>query len=62
MNNSKEELGIDISRDAAALFDSVGGISQHACAFVIGTGIGRLLIGCLTIGLAVAMLLSRSTT
>jgi DNA polymerase-3 subunit alpha len=32
-----DELGIDIHQDAAAIFDQVGGVSQHACAFVIGT-------------------------
>jgi DNA polymerase III subunit alpha len=33
----QEELGIDLYGNAAAVFDSLGGISQHACAFVIGT-------------------------
>jgi DNA polymerase-3 subunit alpha len=33
----KEELGIDIHQDAAAVFDSIGGVSQHACALAIGT-------------------------
>ena len=32
-----EELGIDLYDNAAAVFDSLGSISQHACAFVIGT-------------------------
>lgn len=32
-----EELGIDIYKDAAAVFDQVGGVSQHACAFALGT-------------------------
>lgn len=32
-----EELGIDIHEDASAIFDTIGGVSQHACALVIGT-------------------------
>jgi DNA polymerase-3 subunit alpha len=32
-----DELGIDIYKDAAAIFDQVGGVSQHACAFALGT-------------------------
>ena len=32
-----EEFGTDIHGDAAAIFDTIGGVSQHACAFVIGT-------------------------
>jgi DNA polymerase-3 subunit alpha len=33
----REELGIDLHEDASAIFDTIGGVSQHACAFVIGT-------------------------
>lgn len=33
----KEELGLDLHEDASAIFDSIGGVSQHACAFAIGT-------------------------
>jgi len=33
----KEELGIDIHADATAMFDAIGGVSQHACAFALGT-------------------------
>jgi len=33
----KDELGIDIYKDAAAIFDQIGGVSQHACAFALGT-------------------------
>lgn len=33
----QEELGIDLYGNASAVFDSLGSISQHACAFVIGT-------------------------
>jgi DNA polymerase-3 subunit alpha len=33
----REELGMDIHADASAVFDSIGGVSQHACAFVLGT-------------------------
>lgn len=32
-----DELGIDIYKNAAAIFDQVGSISQHACAFALGT-------------------------
>lgn len=32
-----EDLGIDVYKDAAAVFDQVGGVSQHACAFALGT-------------------------
>lgn len=38
----QEELGIDLHANATAVFDSVGGVSQHACAFVIGTRDRRL--------------------
>lgn len=33
----REEYGIDLHGDASAIFDTIGGFSQHACAFVIGT-------------------------
>lgn len=33
----REELGIEAHEDAAAIFDTIGGVSQHACALVIGT-------------------------
>jgi DNA polymerase III alpha subunit len=33
----REEYGLDLHADASAIFDSIGGFSQHACAFVIGT-------------------------
>jgi DNA polymerase III subunit alpha len=33
----REELGIEAHEDASALFDTIGGVSQHACAFAIGT-------------------------
>jgi DNA polymerase-3 subunit alpha len=33
----RDELGIDIYQDASHLFDSIGGVSQHACAYAIGT-------------------------
>jgi DNA polymerase-3 subunit alpha len=33
----REELGIDIYSQAAQLFDSIGGVSQHACAYALGT-------------------------
>lgn len=32
-----EELGIDIHGEASMLFDAVGNVSQHACAYVLGT-------------------------
>lgn len=32
-----EELGIDLHANAAAIFDQVGSVSQHACAFALGT-------------------------
>lgn len=33
----REEMGIDLHAQAAAIFDAPSGISQHACAYVIGT-------------------------
>jgi DNA polymerase-3 subunit alpha len=33
----REEYGLDLHSDASAIFDTIGGFSQHACAFVIGT-------------------------
>lgn len=32
-----EELGFDIYKSAAAIFDQVGSVGQHACAFALGT-------------------------
>lgn len=32
-----DELGIDIHGEASILFDSIGNVSQHACAYVLGT-------------------------
>jgi DNA polymerase III subunit alpha len=36
------ELGIDIHEEAGQVFDSIGGVSQHACALAIGTADRRL--------------------
>lgn len=32
-----EEYGVDIYSNAKRIFDQVGGVSQHACAFALGT-------------------------